>query len=843
MKSNFLLTKLMLLLCLLVGSVNGAWADVTDELDLNLTGVSGTSYTSWSGKEATSDAVYAGQSAGGNNSIQLRSSNSNSGVVTTTSGGKVKSITVEWNSKTTNGRTLNVYGKNAAYTDPTDLYNSSTQGDLLGTIVKGTSTSLTVKGDYEYIGFCSASGAMYLTTVTIVWASGDVSKVSTPYVSGNLSFLTSTEVSITCSTDGATIQYSTDNGTSWNNYSAPFTLTETTTVTAKATKNGLTDSDESSETFTKIVPLTVSEAIAVIDDKDADKTNRYVEGIVCTGGSSLSSGAMNYWISDDGTETSRLEIYKGKGVSGKNFTSTNDIQVGDKVVVYGDLTLFNNTTYEFSAGSQLFSHITKVAKPNFTPEAGAVAAGTNVVIETVTEGATIYYTTDGTEPTTSSSVYSSPITVNVAMTIKALAVKDGYPNSDVAIAAYTIAEPAATPTFSVAAGAYTSIQDVELTTATDGATIYYTTDGSEPTTESKEYTAAIKVKESLTIKAIAAKDGMANSEVATAAYTIILPDYATLPFEFDGGKAAIDDVCGLTQVGLDSDYGSSPYLKFNGTGDYMILKIDETPGTLTFDIKGNSFSGGTFTVETSADGEKYTALKAYTDLGDTQSETFNNLAATVRYIKWIYTEKSKGNVALGNIKLNNKVDVKLASSGYASFCSPLPLDLTPTEDYAAWAVTATNNTEVTFTKIQGAVPAETPFILYGEDMGDQTITLPVATGVTTAVADNMLVGTLEETSVTTLNGEYTNFGLSNGEFVKLNNGTIPANKAYLPILTAKVPTAAARLTIVFDEGMATGIANTNRESTDNRYFNLNGQQVKTPQKGMYIVNGKKVIIK
>lgn len=190
----------------------------------------------------------------------------------------------------------------------------------------------------------------------------------------------------------------------------------------------------------------------------------------------------------------------------------------------------------------------------------------------------------------------------------------------------------------------------------------------------------------------------------------------------------------------------------------------------------------------------------------------------------------------------NPKQVKLAASGYASYCSPFALDLTPTEDYAAWAVTATNNTEVTFTKIQGAVPAATPFILYGEGMGGQTITLPVATGATTAVAGNMLVGTLEETSVTTVNGEYTNFGLSNGEFVKLNNGTIPANKAYLPILTTNVP-AAARLTIVFDEGMATGIANINRESTDNRYFNLNGQQVKTPQKGMFIVNGKKVIIK
>lgn len=128
-------------------------------------------------------------------------------------------------------------------------------------------------------------------------------------------------------------------------------------------------------------------------------------------------------------------------------------------------------------------------------------------------------------------------------------------------------------------------------------------------------------------------------------------DYATLPFIFDGGKADIENTDGLTQSGLDSDYGSSPKLKFNGADDVVVLKINEAPGTLTFDIKGNSFSGGTFKVQTSEDGTTYTDLKTYTELGDTQNESFNNLGVNVRYIKWIYTEKISGNVALGNITL------------------------------------------------------------------------------------------------------------------------------------------------------------------------------------------------
>ena len=152
-------------------SEGGSASSVTDKLTRATTGSTGTSYSEWSGKTLASGAVYAGQSAGGNESIQLRSDKSNSGIVTTTSGGKVTKVTVEWNSNTTSDRTLNVYGKNTAYSAATDLYDSSKQGTLLGTIVCGTSTELTVTaGDYAYIGLRSASGAMYLTSVSVTWS-------------------------------------------------------------------------------------------------------------------------------------------------------------------------------------------------------------------------------------------------------------------------------------------------------------------------------------------------------------------------------------------------------------------------------------------------------------------------------------------------------------------------------------------------------------------------------------------------------------------------------------------------------------------------------------------------
>ena len=137
-------------------------------------------------------------------------------------------------------------------------------------------------------------------------------------------------------------------------------------------------------------------------------------------------------------------------------------------------------------------------------------------------------------------------------------------------------------------------------------------------------------------------------------------DYATLPFEYDGNGTG-DLPNGFTVSGLGT-YNSSPAMKFDGTGDYAILKFNERPGTLTFDIKGNAFSGSTFTVQISEDGVTYTDLETYTELGDTQHESFDNLGENVRYIKWVYTYKSSGNVALGNIVLAEYVAPALVAS-------------------------------------------------------------------------------------------------------------------------------------------------------------------------------------
>lgn len=136
--------------------------------------IEGAAYADFSKIKKTSAAVYAGQCGGTNGGIQLRSKNNDSGVITTASAGHVTKVALEWESHTASGRTVQVYGKNTAYADDTDLFDSSKRGDLLGEIVYGTSTELVVEGDYAYIGVRSKSDALYIAKLSISWDSSTV---------------------------------------------------------------------------------------------------------------------------------------------------------------------------------------------------------------------------------------------------------------------------------------------------------------------------------------------------------------------------------------------------------------------------------------------------------------------------------------------------------------------------------------------------------------------------------------------------------------------------------------------------------------------------------------------
>ena len=166
------LTYTRLLIAVLMLSMRGfVWGGtITDVLTVDIIG-SRDSYGIWTGKKHLSNAIYAGYSTG-KQYIQIRQSDKKSGIVTTTSGGNVRTITVSFHSSTTKGRKLNIYGKNAAYSSAEDLFSTtkSKQGTLIGTLTCGESTSISISSSYEYIGICAAGNyTVYISDLSIEW--------------------------------------------------------------------------------------------------------------------------------------------------------------------------------------------------------------------------------------------------------------------------------------------------------------------------------------------------------------------------------------------------------------------------------------------------------------------------------------------------------------------------------------------------------------------------------------------------------------------------------------------------------------------------------------------------
>ena len=171
-----------------------------------------------------------------------------------------------------------------------------------------------------------------------------------------------------------------------------------------------------------------------------------------------------------------------------------------------------------------------IVEPVFTPTAGTYQSAQSVVINTATlpAGATVRYTTNGSDPTATSPVYQNPIQIGLdsSMTIKARAFLSGWTPSQVYTAQYTVTGQVQLPTqvFSPAGGTYQTAQTVTLNTATSpaGATLRYTTDGTIPTENSAAYTAPINLplNSNTTIRVKAFKADWTPSETVAATYVI-----------------------------------------------------------------------------------------------------------------------------------------------------------------------------------------------------------------------------------------------------------------------------------------------------------------------------------
>jgi regulation of enolase protein 1 (concanavalin A-like superfamily) len=252
------------------------------------------------------------------------------------------------------------------------------------------------------------------------------------------------------------------------------------------------------------------------------------------------TGAVNLSVS--GLPSGATGSFNPASISGGSGSSTLNVATSTTTPA-GSFTITatgtSGTLSHSTTVTLVVNPLPQVAAPTFNPGGGTYSAAQSVTISTTTAGATIRYTTDGSTPSeTAGTLYSGPVTIGNTTTLKAIAYKSGMSDSSVSSATYTISLPqTAAPTFSPGGGSYTSAQSVTIATTTSGASIRYTIDGSTPSeTAGTLYSGPVTISSSTTLKAIAYASGFSDSSVASANYTINLPQVAAPTFSPAGGN-------------------------------------------------------------------------------------------------------------------------------------------------------------------------------------------------------------------------------------------------------------------------------------------------------------------
>jgi hypothetical protein len=362
----------------------------------------------------------------------------------------------------------------------------------------------------SYIGevlFTSAAGDQGMVLPVKLTVNSATAAATPTFSPAGGIYTTPQTVTITDATRGAAIYYTLDGTTPTTAskvYSVPLTVTPSETVTAIAVAPGYPTSAAGKAAYNLPPPA----ATPVF--KPVAGTYITTQSVTIT---DATTGAVIYYTVNGTTPTT----------SSTKYTAAISVPATETIKAIAAAANYTDS----AVATAVYTITPPAATPVIKPAGGTYTTTQSVTITDATAGSTIYYTTNGSAPTSSSTKYTGAISVAATETINAAALAPGYSLSAVATAAYTIVQPAATPVFKPAGGTYTSTQSVTITSTTTGAVIHYTTDGTTPTTSSTKYTAAISVSATETIKAIATATGFGESAVATAAYTINQPKAAT----------------------------------------------------------------------------------------------------------------------------------------------------------------------------------------------------------------------------------------------------------------------------------------------------------------------------
>ena len=564
-----------------------------------------------------------------------------------------------------------------------------------------------------------------------------------------------------------------------------------------------------------------------------EKTNIILQSLPT--GSSRSNVAVFYKVIDNNTSYSSSSFTSGwtKGIevdNGASGYSTMTILPNGEIGFlyednydtskangdYSDIVYVPLTVSEITGGAYTYtsSEVVKetVATPAITPNGGELKYGNNTVsIACDTDGATIYYTTNGATPTTNSTKYTGAFTLSSNATVKAIAVKTGWNNSSVASASFTYTvETVATPTITPNGGELKyGNNTVTIACATDGATIYYTTNGANPTTSSTKYTGAFTLTSNATVKAIAVKTGWNNSSVASASFTYTVETVATPVIAPNGGEIE----AGTTISISCATSGATIYYSTNGAEPTTVYSAPfalNEAATVKAVAKKTGWNNSA-TAQASFTIKQEVVEPEEPEIEEPEEPEFVGKTWTV-------------NLKSGEVDDNN---------GYiATFSASVAVTLP--EDVTAYVVTRTLLSYIYTSEVSGkTIPANTGVILFSENGGNITITEAAADATVAKISTNKLIATGDNSVKTSSNKCFVLQEKSGSmTFVKVSkNTTVAANTAYLE---GSSWYSSMKLSVDNENPEVSGVEGVEAENAEVEYYNLQGVKVENPEKGIFI---------
>ena len=398
------------------------------------------------------------------------------------------------------------------------------------------------------------------------------------------------------------------------------------------------------------------------------------------------------------------------------------------------------------------------------------------------------------------------------------------------------------------------------------AEVVYTSDNEAVASIDADGKVTVNAVGSVTIKATAEKAD--PYKAGEASYTITVEDKKGSefgskscfyePFDFAGGTGGNDGQFkgNVATSNFDTNYTGTntwtvtPFLGFNcaraGTGSVKgtatVSNIAVEAGkTYHLNFKAAPFSDEVAVMDVAVEGGTIDGLSGDALTNFQWNDLSATITATADELSLTFTA-DQNRFFLDEIRLADPTDLNTATvtipaSGWASYCCEYPLEFTASDDVKAYAVTSASGNKATLTQVTGSVKGGVPLLLNGAP-GEYSLT--VAENSTNEVAGNLLKGTLSPTYVERETSEAINYGLKSGEFHAVISGKMPAGKAYLPIAKGSAA-AGSKLVLVFED--TTGISQYQTIQSAGVCFDLQGRRVDNPQKGIYVRNGKKVVIK